>query len=254
MNNPFNQVVDEYSNGREGYPIELYNLIQTYASFTAESSLLEIGGGTGLASKEIADFWNARLSILEPAPNLYKFSCNRFKDDKKIELHNCSFEDYNTSERYNGILSATAFHWLDKSVKYKKAHELLNTNGFLILYWNNYMMDDPAIQEIHKLYHPNGDYNLKLAIRNKIDTRRDEVAESGYFKLLGHHELTHPVVYDTNRYLNLLHSFSTSSDYGNDRMQVFYEHIADYLHSVGDQITMKMIANLEVAQKLSMID
>lgn len=47
----------------------------------------------------------------------------------------------------------------------------------------------------------------------------------------------------------MLAIFCTSSKYGDDRMQVFCGHIADYLHSVGDQIIIETIANLKVAQR-----
>jgi hypothetical protein len=33
-------------------------------------------------------------------------------------------------------------------------------------------------------------------------------------------------------------------------MQLFYEHIANYFQPVDDQIDMRMIVNLEVAQKM----
>lgn len=33
------------------------------------------------------------------------------------------------------IYSAQAFHWLDKNIKYKKCHELLKDNGYLVLFW-----------------------------------------------------------------------------------------------------------------------
>ena len=48
----------------------------------------------------------------------------------------------------------------------------------------------------------------------------------------------------------MLAIFCTSSEYGNDRMQLFYEHIANYFQPVDDQIDMRMIVNLEVAQKM----
>lgn len=46
------------------------------------------------------------------------------------------FEEWNCTdnEKYDMIYSAQAFHWIDKKVKYKKCHELLKDNGYLVLF------------------------------------------------------------------------------------------------------------------------
>jgi hypothetical protein len=50
---------------------------------------------------------------------------------------------------FDAIFSATAFHWIDLSTKHKKCCEALNNDGLLVVYWNNYGIEDNEIQGIY---------------------------------------------------------------------------------------------------------
>ena len=154
--NTFDKVAKIYSNGRPGYPEEVYQIIDSYTEFSTESSLLEIGAGHGVASQEILDFWNPELTLIEPGSSLLDIAREQV-NGSSVSFFNGTFDEFHTIKLFDGIFSATAFHWLDKSTKYKKASELLKENGFLILYWNNYQIAEEdhfqAIQKIYSEYH-----------------------------------------------------------------------------------------------------
>lgn len=252
--NTFNEVAKIYSNGRPGYPRKLYEFIVQYVPLSDHSTILEVGAGHGIATEEISDFRNPWIIALEPGINLCKLAKKRLEDRNKVSILNTSFEHFKSKGLFDAIFSATAFHWPNKSVKYKKAFELLKPNGFLIVYWNNYLVAEEdnfvAIQKIYQNYHPDGagETDIRTLQRRKIDNRRREIETSRYFNLIAHHEIIYNIEYSGERYLDLLKSFSTNAKYGTE-LNDFYKKVADYVISLGNKITITITVNLEIGRK-----
>ncbi len=61
---------------------------------------------------------------------------DKCRDYPNVSVDVVSFEEWNcpNNEKYDMIFCAQAFHWLDKNIKYKKCHELLKENGYLVLF------------------------------------------------------------------------------------------------------------------------
>jgi trans-aconitate methyltransferase len=254
MTNTFNKVANIYSQARPGYPEELYKRIADYKTFNQKSLLLEIGAGHGIATEEINTYWNPNIIAIEPGEELYKLAKQRLVDFTNIHLVNCTFENYDSSKIFDGIYSATAFHWIDKSIKFKKAYQLLNENGLLFLFWNNYSLKDThifnEIQKIYHSFHPHGagKKDIRIILREKIQARRKEVEESNYFKLLSHDEISHTIIYSANRYVKLLQSFSDNA-FPKSEIDTFYEKIHKSVLSYGNKIELEIVVNLEIAKK-----
>ena len=149
----FNKVASVYNEVRPGYPPEVYDAISKYVDYNKHSNLLEIGAGQGIATEEIYNRWKANITAIEPGINLYNIMKQKFENNKNISIVNSTFEYFNTDIKYDGIFSATAFHWLDSEIKFNKTHQLLNDNSFLFLYWNNYGISDVELEnQFKKIY------------------------------------------------------------------------------------------------------
>ena len=88
------------------------------------------------------------------------------------------FEKYQTEYKFGAIFSATAFHWLDLSIKYKKSYDLLNDDGLLILFWNNYGIENNEMEnEIQKIYtkYGKGIKDGKSSYEKQIESRKIEI-------------------------------------------------------------------------------
>ena len=155
----FDKIAGIYKDVRPGYGSGVYTAVAAEKKFGKNSELLEIGCGTGIATKEIADFWGAGITALEPGENLIaakKNLCNY----KNIKFVNKRFEDFESDSLFDGIFCATAFHWLDPDVKYEKAASLLKDDGILAVYWNNFGIQDTEMQiAIDNLY---AEYNTHV--------------------------------------------------------------------------------------------
>jgi phospholipid N-methyltransferase len=241
-----------YNNVRPGYPNEIYDIISTYKNFDINSNILEIGAGNGIASQEIYNQWNSKLTLIEPGNNFYGLLYNKFKNINNIKIENITFEQYRNEILFDAIFSATSFHWLDLATKYKKSYDLLKKNGILVLYWNNYeIQNNDLADKIQKIY---GKYSKEFTdkesnyerIIKKIENRKNEIEESRYFKLIEHKIIYNVLEYTKDEYIQLLKTFPDHSELVND-FWIEMEHI---LKENGDKISVIVIINLEIADKI----
>ena len=121
----FDTIAASYNKGRLDYPGILFKEIDTFAKIDKYSKILEIGAGSGIASKQIIEHWNPYLTLLEPGRDLINILRSRFDSNPKVEIQQDSFEGYNSDKKFDAIISATAFHWLNPEVKYTKSHQCL---------------------------------------------------------------------------------------------------------------------------------
>ena len=181
-----------YDDVRPGYPQEIYNEIATHKDINHNSRILEIGAGNGIASQEIYKNWKSNMVLVEPGENLCKLLDKKFKENKDIRIENTTYEDFKNEYPFDVIISATAFHWLDLSIKYKKSFELLKDDGLLIVFWNNYGIQNEEIGErIQQVYNKyGGETNDTKTLYEKqikkIVNRKNEIEESNFFKIIGH--------------------------------------------------------------------
>jgi SAM-dependent methyltransferase len=248
----FNKNYKIYDNIRPGYPNEIYEIISKYRSFDKNSDILEIGAGNGVASNEINNKWQANLTLLEPGGNFCELLQLKFRNNNNVKIINLSFEKYENNELFDAIFSATAFHWLDLSIKYKKSYELLKNDGLLILFWNNYNFENIGIKDkIQKIYEKYGKgFNDKKSNyerqMEKIESRRKEIDESNYFKVIEHKIIKNLFEYSTYEYIQLLKTFSDHSEFDSK----FWEEMEQIIINNGNKINVKIISNLEIANKL----
>lgn len=156
----FNEDASNYDKWRPTYCKELFSDIIDYSKLDKNKRTLEIGIGTGQATLPFLST-ECDLTAIELGENLAEFSKNKFKDYKNFNIKNISFEDFKcNSNTFDLIYSATAFHWIDESVGYPKAFNLLKPNGTLALFWNKPFIgrkDDflhQRIQDIYEKYKP----------------------------------------------------------------------------------------------------
>lgn len=247
----FDNNFENYDNIRPGYPKEIYEIISKYKTFDKNSKILEIGAGNGLASREIYSKWHCKLFLIEPGIDFCNFLNKKFGNIKDIKIENTTFEEYPNQIFFDAIFSATAFHWLDLSNKYKKSYEMLKNDGLLILYWNYYGIDDIEMEnEMQKIYTKYGigindgknGYERQL---ETIENRKKEFEENGYFRMLEHKTIKRVKEYTAENNIKLLRTFPDHSKLD----EGFFAEIYKKINQNGNKIDVRIMTNLIIGIK-----
>ncbi|MFC5653594.1 class I SAM-dependent DNA methyltransferase [Paenibacillus solisilvae] len=116
LKNTFNEVAPEYDKYRPNYPTQLFLDILEYASITPSHPILEIGCGTGQATKGFVDLGYDHVTCIELGQKLAEFTREKFKANTNVNIINSSFEEWQSAKKqFDLIISATAFHFIQPS-------------------------------------------------------------------------------------------------------------------------------------------
>lgn len=129
----FNKAAQLYDEVRPSYPDVLIDWIIEKADIDVSSKLLEIAPGTGQATKKFVER-DYSVHAAELGDKLAELLLINMKG-KNVSVDVSSFEDWQPkdSKAYKLIYCATAWHWIDPQIKYKKTYDLLDKNGKLVL-------------------------------------------------------------------------------------------------------------------------
>jgi SAM-dependent methyltransferase len=256
----FSRVASTYDEVRPGYPAEMYETIATECEIGEESRILEIGSGTGVATGEMHEKWNPYITAVEPGINLYEKLMTRFGDNGKITLENTDFENYVPTEKFDFVVAATAFHWVERKVRFIRSFEALKDDGALILFWNNYSRDDDPIfdkiQDVYKNFYPIKTWSndVRIIQRKSIEDRKIELKRTGLFTLSHHEEFTTYHHFTAAKYVKLLKTFSKNARQPEASMVPFYENMEKLILSNGNNLDLPVLVDLSIAHKIREAD
>lgn len=252
----FDTVADIYKNIRPGYPSVIYDKLKIYLDTSKTLNFLEIGSGHGVATKEVNNNFNCNIIALEPGEKLCEMTKVELQNNKNIKFINTTFEEYSDNQEFDCIYSATAFHWIDKNIKFKKTYEYLKDDGVLFLYWNNYSVTDEKIfddiQDIYLNYHPDVTEKLdnKSYHKNLIEKRKLEIEKSGYFENIYNESVITIYKFSSSDYVLLLKSFSNNSTKKAGELDKFYFEIEKLIDSYGGYINLPINTNFNICKKI----
>jgi ubiquinone/menaquinone biosynthesis C-methylase UbiE len=126
----------DYEQYRPGYPRVIVNEIVSLSNLKSSSRVLEVGCGTGKATVQFA-CRGYMMDCVDPGERLVSFAKRNCQSFKNVAFQIGRFEDVQLEEnRYDLVISAHAFHWVEPSVRLCKAVRVLSPNGSLALLYN----------------------------------------------------------------------------------------------------------------------
>jgi SAM-dependent methyltransferase len=129
----FDEVAELYGAARPDYPEPLLEEVVRFAGLAAGARLLELGAGTGQATLGLARR-GYRVVALEPGENLARIARERLAAFPGAEVVVSTFEAWPLpAERFDLVLAAQSFHWLDPEVRVRKAAQALRAGGALAI-------------------------------------------------------------------------------------------------------------------------
>ncbi len=132
----FNGVADVYDRVRPTYPDEMFHDLVAITGVDRESSILEIGCGTGQATQALAAI-GCSVTAVEPGKALADLARRRVETFSNVEINTARFEDWDDrGRRFDLLVAAASWHWVDPSIGWRRAHNVLRPGGWLAVLGN----------------------------------------------------------------------------------------------------------------------
>ncbi len=150
----FDSAADLYAAARPDYPEELFDDLVELAKLQPGARLLEIGCATGKATRPLLARGFAVVCVELGAQLAEKARQNLA--GLPVQIHVQPFETWHgDAGAFDLVYAATAWHWVDPALRYRKAHALLRPGGHLA-FWNALHAFpegfDPFFTEIQEVY------------------------------------------------------------------------------------------------------
>ncbi|HET6951768.1 MAG TPA: class I SAM-dependent methyltransferase [Acidimicrobiales bacterium] len=222
----FDHAAGQYQRARPEYPNALYDRLLGTTRLPRGARLLEIGCATGKATRPLAAR-GFRITCIEPGAALAAAArANLAGFD--VDVVEARFEDWApTGAPFAMVFAATAWHWVDPAVRYRRAAAVLEPRGYLALWNAGHVFPrggDPFFEELQEVYDEIGESLPPGSARarpQELDDDRDEIEASGLFEVVDIEQYGWEIVYDADGYIELLDTFSghiAMRDWQRDRL------------------------------------
>jgi len=211
----FNRVAATYDRVRPDYPPPLFDDLIALAGLTPGDHLLEVGCGTGKATLPLARR-GFRITAIEPGPDLAAVA-RRNLAGLDAEVIGERFEDWRPrpGDQAALVYSATAWHWIDPAVRYRRAWEALRPTGHLA-FWSALHVfpdgGDPFFRDIQEVYNEIGEAlppgENPWPRPGELHDQSSEIEAGGLFSVTAVRHFDWEQVYDAESYIAVLSTFS----------------------------------------------
>jgi SAM-dependent methyltransferase len=226
----FNAVAALYQDARPDYPPALYAELIQLAELKTGDRLLEIGAATGKATLPLAER-GYRVTCIELGHELAESARHNLAKFPSVEVIEANFESWRPDGDivFDLVFAATAWHWIDPAVRYRKAWELLAPDGHLA-FWDAMHAfprgGDPFFKEIQRVYDEIGEklQNQRgksldeiigteeekdfFPAPDELPNKRAEIEASGLFGPVEVRHFDWETIHDAESYIRLLNTFS----------------------------------------------
>lgn len=129
----FDEIAGEYDSMRPAYPDRLVDQACQVAGLGRRDHVLEIGCGTGQLTRSLLAR-GLRVTAVEPGKNLIALARKNLDGAGVVEFINARFEDVSPMHgHFAAVFSASALHWVDPAVSWRKIADVLAPGGTLAL-------------------------------------------------------------------------------------------------------------------------
>jgi SAM-dependent methyltransferase len=129
----FGEDPDAYDGTRPIAPDSVFDDIARLARLQAGSNVVEIGPGTGQATRPLAER-GLRVLALEIDPRLAARASQNLAGLPHVSVSATSFEAWRPGDAsFDAVVACNSFHWVDPDVRFVKAAAVLKPHGHLVL-------------------------------------------------------------------------------------------------------------------------
>jgi SAM-dependent methyltransferase len=142
-------VAELYDSSRPSYPAALVDDALAFAppASTGPLRVIEVGAGTGKATALFAER-GATVLAIEPNAEMAALARSNLAAFGDVTVVEREFETWEPAAgRFELLVCAQAWHWIEPRVRMAKAREALVEHGAMALFWNRPMWDRCELAE-----------------------------------------------------------------------------------------------------------
>lgn len=228
------------------------------------SRVLEIGSGTGQATLALAER-NFDITAIELGPSLAAVARRKLARFPNVAVVVAAFEKWPLPpEPFDAVVAATAFHWLDPSLRVTKSADALRAGGMLATIATHHIDggDTEFFIEVQDCYQrwfprpprhpPPGEGISTYRLPTATDIPRDsaELEQSGRFEPATFRRYEWEQAYSAQQYVDLLFTYSDHRALEETRRQHLLDCIARLIvERYGGRIRKRYFNELRIARR-----
>jgi SAM-dependent methyltransferase len=256
----FDEVPELYDRVRPAYPDQLFADLAAITGIHEGSTVLEVGCGTGQATSSLAAL-GFSVTAVEPGVGMAALARQRLSSFDNVQVETSTFEEWDDEcRRFELLLAAASWHWVDPSVGWPRAYSVLRPGGWMALIGNVVVRcpGEPEVYaetvDLHERYCPgNPDWGHPPLVDEVRATNQGwgVVEEPG--PLFGPTIVRwHPAVqwFDGAGFADLLRSTSLYRRLEPEVREPLLNAIAERIRAhMGDRVPRRYVAVLRVGQR-----
>ncbi len=201
----FDEVAELYERARPGYPPALYDDLAELARLRAGARILEIGCGTGQATRDLVGR-GYEVTCVEMGGNLAAVAR---KTVPRAEIVVAPFEDWDPrGRRFDVVFAATSWHWIDPDVRYAKAAAVADTLAVVATRHVSSATDDSLYADLQDAYVDAGEERMDLPHPDDVPDESAEMVASGAFADVAVRRYVVALDYSIDEYIPVLETYS----------------------------------------------
>jgi len=249
----FNNVATVYDAARPDYPAALFDELASVARIKLTDSILEIGCGSGQASRSLAQ-WNCRVIALDPGPELLRIAKERLAAHPNVEFVQTSFEAWQPpNSAFKLVVAAQSFHWLSPQDRFAKSAAALQPSGVLAVFGNVPLpLPSPLREEVEQCYALHAPHLIGPPPETwylPSGPVPGIFAESSHFSAVKHHCYAWSRQHTGATYTNLLRSLSSHQMLPAETREVLLGKVEAAITKLGGALELLYEAHLYYAQR-----
>src|SRR5205085_11194445 len=129
----FDEDPDAYDRSRPVAPDDVFDDAVHLAGLPRGSTVVEIGPGTGQATRPLAER-GLRIVAIEIGSGMADRARSNLAGFGNVSVINAAFEDWDPAGRsFDAVFCCNAFHWIDPAVRFVKPAAILRPGGCLCI-------------------------------------------------------------------------------------------------------------------------
>jgi SAM-dependent methyltransferase len=251
----FDTVAELYDSMRPTYPKEMVDEIVRVANLNLDSRILEIGPGTGQATKLFAERGYSVLGI-ELGANMAAKARENLADYPNAIIQVTPFEEWPVEVgAFDVVISGSAFHWIPPEVGFPKCAEALKPGGWLALFWagdpgNNGPLRE-ALDQVYASVAPDMKPRHNPGRTQEAMVEREQsIKDSGVFEAPTISTYAWSRELNADEYVRLCCTYSDHIALPEDQRTALCTGIKAAIEEHGGKIERKYLTQLYLARKL----